>query len=459
MSLLVVGMSHRSAGVQALERAAVHQDELPKVLDELLRTGGVSEAMLLSTCNRVEVYAVVETFHGGLADITDVLVRQSGVDSGELVDNLYVHYASAAVQHLFAVAAGLDSMVVGEAQILGQVRGAYAVASGAGTVGRTLHEVVQSALRVGKRVHAETEIDHAGASVVTEALNDATAVLGSLTGRRALLVGAGSMGGLAAVHLRRAGIGEITVANRTPTNGHRLVAALRADGVPAAQAGLDELAERTAAADLVLTCTGATDVVLPQAVVAEAISGRTPSRPLVICDLGLPRDTDATVGALPGVTVVDLGTLQQRLLDAPDGATARTAAQIVADEVRDYLAAQRSAEVTPTVTALRARAAEVVSDELLRLETRLPDLDGEARAEVAKTVRRVVDKLLHTPTVRVKELAAGPGGASYADALRELFALAPQTPAVVASVREAQAGTTAGPRADPPTDEDAPRDD
>jgi glutamyl-tRNA reductase len=440
-------MSHRTAGVRALERAAVHPDELSKVLDELLHADGVSEVMLLSTCNRVEVYSVVETFHGGLADITGVLARHAGAEAADLMDHLYVHYASAAAQHLFSVASGLDSMVVGEAQILGQVRGAYAVASEAGTVGRTLHEVVQNALRVGKRVHADTDIDHTGASVVSEALGDAARVLGDLTGRRALLVGAGSMGGLAAAHLRRAGIGAITVANRTEANGQRLVDALLADGVPAEAATLSDLPARIAEADLVLACTGSADVLVTEPVVRAALDQRNPARPLAVCDLGLPRDVDAGVAELPGVSVVDLSTLQQRLLRAPEGDTTSVAAQIVADEVKEYLATQRSAEVTPTVTALRARAAEVVTDELMRLETRLPGLDDAARGEVAKTVRRVVDKLLHTPTVRVKELAAGPEGASYADALRELFALDPQTPAVVASVREAQAGSPGGPLA------------
>ncbi|MGH3621473.1 MAG: glutamyl-tRNA reductase, partial [Sciscionella sp.] len=379
----------------------------------------------------------VETFHGGLGDITDVLARHTGAEQHELFDHLYVHYASAAVAHLFSVASGLDSMVVGEAQILGQVRGAYAEASRAGTVGRTLHDVVQAALRVGKRVHAETEIDHHGVSVVTEALSDAGGVLSSLTGRRALLVGAGSMGGLAAAHLVRGGIGSITVANRTESNGRRLVDALRADGVLADMAPLDALAERIAEADLVLACTGSADVLVPVDAVRDALATRAPARPLVICDLGLPRDVEPAVAELPGVTVIDLGTLRRRLLDTPSGADAGRAGRIVADEVRDYLAAQRSAEVTPTVTALRARAAEVVADELVRLETRLPHLEDAVRGELARTVHRVVDKLLHTPTVRIKQLAEGPGGASYADALRELFALDPQNPAVVATAREA----------------------
>ncbi|GGP57079.1 glutamyl-tRNA reductase [Saccharothrix coeruleofusca] len=429
MSLLAVGLSHRTTPVPVLERAAVAEADLGKVLDQLLSAPSVSEAVLLSTCNRVEVYAVVETFHGGVNEVVEVLARQAGAEPAELHEHLYVHYAAAAVEHLFSVAGGLDSMVVGEAQILGQLRSAYAAADAAGVVGRTLHELVQQALRVGKRVHTDTGIDHAGASVVSEALADAERALGGLTGRRALVVGAGSMGGLAVAHLRRAGIGEVVIANRTASNGARLAAALRADGVPARSVGLDVLADEVERADVLFACTGSVDTVVG----AELIGDRAPDRPLVVCDLGLPKDVDPAAALLAGVRVVDLETLQRRLSDAPTGQDAARAAEIVAEEVRGYLAGQRSAEVTPTVTALRKRAAEVVDTELLRLDSRLPELDAAVRDELANTVRRVVDKLLHTPTVRVKQLAAAPGGAGYAEALRELFGLDPQAPTAVSA--------------------------
>jgi glutamyl-tRNA reductase len=435
MSLLVVGLSHRSAPIAVLERAAVPFADADKVLCELLDCEHVAEALVLSTCNRVEVYAVVQTFHGGLADITDVLARQSAIALDQLSEHLYVHYAAAGVEHLFLVAAGLDSMVLGEPQILGQLRAAYAVAEQAGTVGRTLHEAVQQALRVGKRVHTDTGIDAAGASVVIEALAAAAAALActdrpSLAGRRALVIGAGSMGNLAAAQLRRSGVAEIVLANRTQLSAQRLRALC--EGTPARAVGMDDVTAVLTTADLVICCTGATDAVIS----VEQVTGarRHTRAPLVVCDLALPRDVEPGVGDLPGVILLDLTTLGRRLEQRTTCSSAiNTAYRLIAEEIRRYLMAQRVAEVTPTVTALRKRAAEVVNAELLRLDGRLPGLDTAVRDEVARTVRRVVDKLLHTPTVRVKQLAEIDGGAPYADALRELFELDPQAAATIAA--------------------------
>jgi glutamyl-tRNA reductase len=419
MSLLAVGLSHRTAPLEVLERAAVGADALPELLHELLGCENVVEALLLSTCNRVEVYAVVDSFHGGLTDLTAVLARHGGWDIDDLAGHLFVHHAGSAVEHLFLVAAGMDSMVVGEAQILGQLRAAYASACDLGTAGRVLHELVQRALRVGKQAHAETGINAAGASVVSEALAHGALALGGLRGRRALIVGAGSLAALTAAELRRSGIAEIVVANRTADTAIRLAATAAAAGTPARAVGVDAVPAELTAADIVITCTGALDTVVTAAMVAAV------PRPLVICDLALPRDVEPAVRELPGVTLVDLEDLADRLRGAQAGTSIESARALVAAEVRRYLAAQRSAEVTPTVTALRRRASEVVDAELLRLGARLPGLPPEVRAELSRTVRRVVDTLLHTPTVRVKQLAEGPAGSSYAEALRELFALDP----------------------------------
>ncbi|MBF6464460.1 glutamyl-tRNA reductase [Nocardia beijingensis] len=442
MSVLLVGISHRSAPVPVLEKVAVTDADRPKLIDRLIASSHVSEAMIVSTCNRVEVYAVVDAFHGGLAEIGDLLTKHSGLPMPDLTKHAYVRYSEAAAEHLFAVASGLDSMVVGEQQVLSQIRGAYASADAQSAVGRTLHELAQHALRVGKRVHAETGIDRAGASVVSVALDRAQQVLGPLAGRTAAVVGAGAMGGLAVAHLSRAGIGRIIVVNRTIERARRLAETARTHGVEAEAMELSRLTEAMAATDVVVTCTGAVGAVVTLADTHRALTDRergeeaTVERPLVFCDLGLPRDVEHAVTGLPGVTLIDIETLQR---DPAAGAAAddtAAARSIVADELARYLAGQRMAEVTPTVAALRQRAAEVVEAELLRLDSRLPGLADPERDEVARTVRRVVDKLLHAPTVRVKQLASTPGGDSYAEALRELFELKPGAAQAVAAPME-----------------------
>lgn len=435
MSLLVVGLSHQTAPVPLLERAAVGTDELPEVLHELLRSDHVTEVLVLSTCNRVEVYAEVDRFHGGLEDTSSVLAAQVGLDVPALGEHLYVHYEDAAVLHLFSVAAGLDSMVVGEQQILGQLRTAYAAAAELDAVHSSLHELCQHALRVGKRVHTETGIDRAGASVVSVGLHEAERVLGPLPGRRALVVGAGSMGALSAATLLRAGVSELAVANRTAVRASRLAEQLRggADFPVVRAVPLADLPAELVRADVVVGCTGSIGALLPAAVVEAALPARA-GRPLVLLDLALPRDFDGAAGALPGVHYLDLAALQEPALRLGAHDDVEQARQIVSAEVAGRLGARRATAVTPTVTALRARAAEVVEAELARLDARLPGLDAVTRSEVARTVHRVVQTLLHAPTVRVKQLAERPGGGAYADALRELFDLDPAAAAAVAGV-------------------------
>ncbi|MEE2854307.1 MAG: glutamyl-tRNA reductase [Actinomycetota bacterium] len=426
MSVLLFGVSHRSAPVSVLEQLSIDESDQGKIVDRVLQSPLVTEAMVLSTCNRVEVYAVVDAFHGGLAVIGQVLSEQSGMSMADLTKYAYVRYSEAAVEHLFAVASGLDSAVVGEQQVLGQVRRAYASAETNRTVGRILHELAQRALSVGKRVHSETAIDAAGASVVSVALNMAERRLGGLSGKTAVLVGAGAMGALAAGHLARAGIGHVHVVNRSLSRGQRLVRKIRDAGVRADAVGLDRLADTLAGADVVVSCTGAVTPVISLADVHHALAAAhrdEEARPLVICDLGMPRDVDPAVAGLPGVWVVDVDRVQHEPSAHAAAADVDAARTIVATEVAAYLAGQRMAEVTPTVTALRQRAADVVEAELLRLDNRLPGLESAQREEVARTVRRVVDKLLHAPTVRIKQLASAPGGDSYAEALRELFEL------------------------------------
>ena len=433
MSVLLFGVSHRSAPVSVLEQLSTGEPDQVKIADRLLQSSLITEAMVLSTCNRVEVYAVVDAFHGGLSVIGQVLAEHSGMSLNDLTKYAYVRYAEAAVEHLFAVASGLDSAVVGEQQVLGQVRRAYAAAESNRTVGRVMHELAQRALSVGKRVHTETGIDAAGASVVSVAIGIAEDRLDSLAGRTAVVVGAGAMGGLSAKQLARAGVERVHIVNRSLPRARRLAHNIRDVGVTADASELDHLPAVLAQADVVVCCTGAVRPVVSLADVHRGLAHGSEARQLVICDLGMPRDVDPAVAGLPGVFVVDMERIQREPSARAAAADAEAARVIVAAEVAQYLSSQRMAEVTPTVTALRQRAADVVEAELLRLDNRLPGLDNTHREEVAKTVRRVVEKLLHAPTVRVKQLASAPGGDTYAEALRELFELDPQAVDAVAA--------------------------
>lgn len=426
MSVLVVGLSHRTAPVSVLERAAVPADELPKALDELHRAETISEVLLLSTCNRIEVYADVARFHPAVAEISGVLARRAGLPVAELAEHLYVHFAEAAAEHLFTVVSGLDSMVVGESQILGQARTAYALGTDAGSVGTVLHDLAQTALRVGKRVHAETGIDRAGASVVSVALEHAAEALGTLDGKRVVIVGAGSMGALTATSLRRRTRGlELVVANRSSDRARRLAASVDAHAI-----GLDQLPSAINGADLLICSTGATGLVVDAETVGE------PAAPLLILDLAMPRDVAPSVAELPGVTYLDLDALRDAGAMVSDEEV-HAAEAVVSAELAGYLSEQQQLAVAPTVTALRARANQVIEAELARLSARLPEADDQTRREVADAVRRAVEKVLHAPTVRVKELAATPGGDQYATALRELFDLDPAAPESVTAVKQA----------------------
>ncbi|WP_405880494.1 glutamyl-tRNA reductase [Streptomyces sp. NBC_01136] len=560
MSLLVVGLSHRSAPVSVLERAALSADTQVKLLQDTVAAEPAAEAAMLATCNRIELYADVDKFHAGVAELSTLLAQHSGVGLEELTPYLYVHYEDRAVHHLFSVACGLDSMVVGEGQVLGQIKDALATAQERHTAGRLLNDLFQKSLRVGKRAHSETGIDRAGQSLVTfglEQLSSGTAVDTWAKGKKALVIGAGSMSSLAAATLARAGVAEIVIANRTPDRAERL-AEILTDGegtdVLARAVPMDAVPVELTRADIAVSCTGATGLVLTAAAVAAAVEGRTgapvavwdeapaaapgtlaptgvgtedgcpldlsavqgatgfsvmgeaavagmdaatleqhavwvdkgtgtverrdhrrtpdadveadaelitalaataagvgrvperrrpepvtevprPAPVLALLDLAMPRDIDAAVHRLLGVRLVDIESLAEASADAPMAADVDQVRRIVSDEVAAFSAAQRAAHITPTVVALRTMAADLVATEIARLDGRLPDLDEKQRGEITQTVRRVVDKLLHAPTVRVKQLAAEPGGAGYADALRTLFDLDPET---VASVSRAE---------------------
>ena len=456
MSVLIVGLSHRSAPVATLERAAVSGDPLGKLLRDIYEAEPVAGTFVVSTCNRVEVYAEVDKFHAALSAISDLLARHSGIPLAELTGHLYVRYEDRAVQHLLTVAAGLDSMVVGESQILGQVRQAIALAREQGTLSRALDGLGTLALRTAKRAHTETGIDRAGANLVSVGVGLAAAELAPagggpapdpvhpLAGLRVLVVGAGSMSALAVATAQRLGAASIVVANRTPERAERL-----AESVSGSIAGFGDLPAALAAADLVISCTGATGLVITAGMVTEALrvrsgtAGEAETRPLVMLDLALPHDVDRAAAGLPGVSVLGLDSLEAAGLavavtQADDVAAVRA---IVADELAARISARHAARVSPTVIALRAKAAEVVETELDRLTGKLGPLDERAKAEISRAMQRVVGKLLHAPTVRVKELAGSPGGDSYEAALRVLFDLDQDA---IDSVTRADADLTLG---------------
>ncbi|MEU3098972.1 glutamyl-tRNA reductase [Streptomyces sp. NPDC006967] len=571
MSLLVVGLSHRSAPVSVLERASLGVDAQSKLLRDTVAAEPAAEGAVLATCNRIELYADVDKFHAGVAELSTLLAQHSGVGLEELTPYLYVHYEDRAVHHLFSVACGLDSMVVGEGQVLGQIKDSLARAQEMHTAGRLLNDLFQQALRVGKRAHSETGIDRAGQSLVTFGLEQLA--LGApvetwADAKKALVIGAGSMSSLAAATLARAGVAEIVIANRTPDRAERLVQILTEGddtNVLARAVPMTSVPFELTRADVVVSCTGATGLVLTGDAIAAGVESRTgeqrvvvdldgvedlgdaavrtplpptsagtdedcpldlsavapgfsvmgeaavagmdaatleqhatwaagttvdrrqngknggtgqagrggleadaeligalaaaasaagriperrrpepvagPPRPepvLFLLDLAMPRDIDAAAHRLAGVRLVDIESLADASADAPMAADVDQVRRIVSDEVAAFGAAQRAARITPTVVALRTMAADVVAGEIARLEGRLPGLDDKHRAEITQAVRRVVDKLLHAPTVRVKQLAAEPGGAGYADALRTLFDLEPET---VASVSRAEEST------------------
>lgn len=415
MSVLVVGVSHKSAPVALLERLALDPEGVTKLVDDLMGSDHVGEATVIATCNRLEVYADVDRFHGSVEEVSRLLVERAGESTEALVPHLYVHYDDGAVSHLFNVASGLDSMVVGEGQILGQTREALRLGQEIGSVGPALNVLFQQALRVGKRSHAETDIDRAAPSLVGAALER---IPGSVAGRRVVVVGAGAMASLAVSTVSRLGASDIAVVNRTSDNADRLAREHAARSV-----SLADLTHALSEADILVSCTGAAGVLVTRDALAAARVGV--ETPLAIIDLALPHDVEPEVVTLAGVSLVGLASLAEDLRDTDAAREVEGVRAIVAQEISAFLAARHQASVTPTVVALRSMATSVVDAEMLRLASRLPDLDEATRAEVLHTVRRVADKLLHEPTVRVKELANETGAVSYAAALANLFALDP----------------------------------
>jgi glutamyl-tRNA reductase len=426
--VFVVGANFRSAPLELLERLAIDAEGRPKALAGLLDQEHVHEAVVVSTCNRVEVYTAISRFHGAAGEVRRFLADLHGLDLAEFAGHLYDYYEERAVQHLFAVAAGVDSMVVGEAQILGQVREAFAAAQAERSVGPVLSAVFNRAIKVGRRARSETGIGAGMASTVTVGLRVAAGQLDGLAGRRALLVGAGAMARLAGRALREAGAGELVVANRTPATGTALARELGGRAVP-----LDQVAGELAMADLAVAATAGPAPTVTAATVADALARRSAGAgtgsagPLVLLDLGVPRDVEPEVRGLGGVVLADLDALRA-VLETDEGPRREVerVRSLIARETAAYLRDRREARLTPTIRALRDRAEEVRLLELAKASARLAGLDAQQRAAVEAVTRGLVNKLLHDPMVRGKSLAARPDGDLYVAALRELYGLDPR---------------------------------
>jgi glutamyl-tRNA reductase len=425
MSLLVVGLNHRTVPVELLERMTVPEERLAKALHDLAAREHLLEVVLLSTCNRTEIYARCTHFHAAVGDVRDFLAAHSGADPDEFGDHLYTYYDEAAVAHLFSVAAGLDSMIVGESEILGQVRDAWQAAVREQTAPQLLSRMFKHAVESGKRVRTETGISRHPVSIPSAAVAVAAEYLGDLDGARVLVIGAGHMGSGLASTLRSRGVSNVVVANRTFDRAERLAADIGATAVP-----LVDIADTLVDTDVLLTSTASSEVLVERAMVEMVMACRD-GKPLLVVDVALPRDVDPGVGDIADVTLLDLDDLKeyaQRSAERRRSEIGKVRA-ILAAEIERYRAERAAREVGPLVTSLRELAEDVRRGELERFRSKLAKLDPEARELVDAITQGVVNKLLHEPTVRVKDAAGTPRGDYYADALASLFDL-PTEPTV-----------------------------
>lgn len=419
MSLVVVGLNHRTVPVEILERMAVPSAELPKALHSLVQSENLAEVVVLSTCNRTEIYARNTRFHPAVQDVLDFLTTLSSSDPIDFAEHVYTYHDEAAVAHLFGVAAGVDSMIIGEGEILGQVREAWLVAEHEGTTGQMLSRVFRQAVKVGKRSRTETAIGRNAVSISSAAVAVAAERLGTLAGRTVLVLGAGDVGEGMAVALAGAGVGDVVVANRTPERAVAL-----AKRVGGRSIGLEAVPAALEVADVLLASTAATDVLLARDEI-EAVMRRRDGRALLVVDVAVPRDIDPGVGEIFGVTLLDIddlrGFAEQSLAQRRQEVV--NVRRVITDELERYRLERSAREVAPLITALRARGEDVRLGELNRFRSRLGALDPETREAIEALSKGIVNKLLHDPTVVVKDSAGTARGELYADALAALFEL------------------------------------
>jgi len=418
VSVVVIGLNHRSTSLDLLERMTIGEAALPKALHDLISRDDVSEAVVLSTCNRTEVYAVAERFHGAYKDIRDFLAEVAFLAPEDFSDHLYVHYDAPAVAHLFAVAAGLDSAVLGETEILGQVKVAWHRARQEGAAGPALNLLFRHALEAGKRARTDSGISRNITSVSQAAVAMAADHLDGLRGRRGLVLGAGEMGEAMARGLAKAGT-DLTIANRTWDTALAL-----ADRVDGQAVHLADINASLADVDVLLSSTGAATPLLEVEDIEQVVAARA-GRPLLIVDIAVPRDIDPAVGRLQGVTLMDMDDLRT-FADA--GTQAREAEvalvrSLLDEELERYLDATSAREAAPMIVALRERAEQVRQTEVDRYRARLGSLDGVQLEAVDALTRGIIGKLLHDPSVALRDAAGSVRGDRLISALRELFAL------------------------------------
>ncbi len=419
MRLFAVGLSHRTAPVDLRECVDFARGGLDQALSALASRGVGREVVVLSTCNRAEIYAVGET--DATADgVGRFFSEYHNVPHARVAEHLYLRRGPEAARHLFRVAAGLDSLVVGEPQILGQVKAAYSTASDLHYTGTLTNRLFHSAFAAGKRVRAETGLGAGAVSVSYAAISLARKIFGHLKGRGVLIVGAGEMAKLTGVHLQAQEVNEIAIVSRTLAAAEQLARRLGGRAVPWAG-----LSEALADADIVITATAATEPVLTRSMMEEVMRPRR-GRPLFIIDIALPRDVEAEVGSLDQVflyNIDDLQTIVQENLARRSGELVRAEA-IVEEEVLRFTSWMQSRDVVPTVVALRRRFEAIRQGELARLEPKMTGLTPDARARVDEITRLIVEKLLLTPTEQLKALSDEATVVAYADALNKLFSLA-----------------------------------
>jgi len=418
MSIVVIGVNHRTAPLELLERLAIPAADQPKALTRLTSHESIREAVVLSTCNRTEVYAVAELFHGAYGDIRDFFCDVAHLDPDDLHSHLYSQHDDAAVTHLFEVAAGLDSAVLGESEILGQVRSAWELAQVEGAAKAALNLLFRHAIETGKRARTETSIGRGTASVSHAAVEMASERLGSLAGRRVLVLGAGEVGEGIATALVHAGVRDIGVVNRSIERAQDVASRISGTVVQFADLGA-ELSH----ADLLLTCTGAGTPIVDVELVAAARSAS--SAPLLIVDVAVPRDVATEVTALDGVTLLNLDDIRDwagraLVLRAEE---ARRVHQIVTEQVEHFAVEVTARQAAPLVAQLHDLGEAIRRAEIDRFGARLSTLDDAQRATLEALTKGIVAKLLHTPSVRLKDDAGTPQGQRNAATIRDLFDL------------------------------------